>query len=259
MMETQSKASTSPFEGEMFLYSQPELLNAEEHGDLGLITPKEQYGFIRSVRAVPITVSEIPSAAKHYPVIFSGVDSPALLAILGIDDHNLFVDENGAWERNRYVPAYFRCHPFALASSEDEKLAVVIDRAASSVSDSPEIPFYNGSELSPAIKDRVDFCVTFTGHRRQTAAFCEKLKELDFLIPRQITRRNEESDEESMVAMFAGVDGEKLKQLDDKLVVELHANGMLPAIYAHLSSLENWNYLIYRNEAFLKTQKDSEN
>ena len=232
----------------MFLYSQPELLNPDDHGKLGLVTSADNYGFVRSVRAVPIAVSEISSAAKHYPVIFSDVDSPALLAILGIENRNLFVDEDGSWEPNRYVPAYFRSHPFALASSEDEQLAVVIDRAAPSVSDSPEIPFYEGRELSASIKDRVDFCVTFTGHRRQTTTFCERLKELGLLMRSQITRRQDDNSEGPRVAAFATVDGEKLKKLDDKLVLELHTNGMLPAIYAHISSLENWNYLIYRNE-----------
>lgn len=256
-METQSKTSNSPFEGEMFLYSQPELLNPRDHGDLGLVTTEDTYGFVRSVRAVPIAVSEIPSAAKHYPVIFSSVDNPALLAILGIDNHNLFVDQSGAWEQNRYVPAYFRCHPFALASSEDDQLAVVIDRDASCISNAPEIPFYEGKELSPGIKERVDFCVSFTGHRRQTAAFCEKLRELELLVPQQIARRKDDDAEESVVAMFAAVDGEKLKQLDDKLIAELNANGMLPAIYAHLSSLENWNYLIHRHEKLLQSNGEA--
>lgn len=241
----------------MFLYTQPELLNPGDHGKLGLVTPADSYGFVRSVRAVPIAVAEVSSAAKHYPVIFSSVDSPALLAIMGIENRNLFVGEDGSWEPNRYVPAYFRCHPFALASSDDEQLAVVIDRAASSVSDSPEVPFYEGGELTAAIKNRVDFCVTFTGNRRQTAAFCERLKELDLLMPSQITRRQDDGSEGPRVATFAAVDGEKLKKLDDKLVVELHANGMLPAIYAHLSSLENWNYLIYRNEEVLRRNEEA--
>jgi hypothetical protein len=258
-MDSQSTAKEDSFEGEMYLYAQPELLTPEDHGDLGLITPKDTYGFARSVRAIPIAASEISSAAKHYPVIFSSIDSPALLAVLGIQERNLFVDESGTWESNRYVPAYFRCYPFALASSEDKQLAVVIDRAASCVSDSPEIRFYEGKELSTAIKDSVDLCVTFTGHRRQTIAFCERLKELDLLVPRQITQRGKESPEESMVAAFAAVDGEKVKQLDDKLVAELNANGMLPAIYAHLSSLENWNYLINRNEVLLQSEQDPEN
>jgi hypothetical protein len=257
MMETQSKTSNSPFEGEMFLYSQPELLNPEDHGDLGLIAPDDQYGFVRSVKAIPIAVSEISSAAKHYPVIFSSVEDPALLAVLGIDNHNLFVDQTGSWEQNRYVPAYFRCHPFALASSEDEQLAVVIDRAASSISETPEIPFYEGKELSAGARERVEFCVTFTGHRRQATAFCERLKELELLVPQQVTRRRNDSSEETMLATFAAVDVEKLKRLDDKLVAELNANGMLQAIYAHLSSLENWTYLIHRHDRFLQADDES--
>ena len=256
-METQARESNSPFEGEMFLYSQPELLNPEDHGDLGLIAPDDQYGFVRSVKAIPIAVSEISSAAKHYPVIFSDVGNPALLAILGMDDHNLFVDPNGSWEPNRYVPAYFRCHPFALASSEDDQLAVVIDRAASCISESPEVPFYEGGELSGPVKERVEFCVTFTGHRRQAAAFCERLKELALLVPQQISRRGNDGSEEAVVATFAAVDVEKLKQLDDRLVAELNANGMLQAIYAHLSSLENWSYLIHRHDRFLQGNDES--
>ncbi len=232
----------------MYLYSQPELLTPENHGSLGLLRSEGPFGFAKAVRVIPIAVSETNSAEKHYPVVFSDNDEPAMLAVLGIEDINLFVDVNGNWEVNRYVPAYFRCHPFALASSADDRLAVVIDRASESISDKPDIPFYDGDKLSPQIQERVDFCVQFTAHRKQTQIFCDRIKELDLLVPQQITRRTKGETRERSLASFAAVDPEKLKELDADVVKELNDNGMLAAIHAHLSSMENWHYLIARHD-----------
>ena len=51
------------------------------------------------------------------------------LAVVGLQDEvNLFVDEGGAWAENTYVPAYLRTHPFALARTGGDRVALVLDR-----------------------------------------------------------------------------------------------------------------------------------
>ena len=91
------------------------------HGGLGFIPPKLRYGFCANVRAVPVLVSEIPAAIKDYPVIFTSQENPKPLAVVGlVDDINLFVDEEGNWERNRYIPGYVRRYPFGVASDDTD-------------------------------------------------------------------------------------------------------------------------------------------
>ena len=123
------------FEGNMFLYAQPQLLTVEDHGHLGLNTSGQTYDFVRSIRVVPLAAAELSSAQKHYPVIFSDLEKPTPLAVVGVlEDRNLFVDDNGNWDSAAYVPSYLRCYPFAMASRQDDQYAVVIDRAAPVIS-----------------------------------------------------------------------------------------------------------------------------
>ena len=113
---TAAGQDTAP-DGQKLFYRQPELLNHEAHGSLGLRMPERPFEFARKSRALPLTLSEIASAQKHFPIVFSDLDNPVPLAVVGtLDDVNLFIDEQGQWERETYIPAYVRCYPFALAA-----------------------------------------------------------------------------------------------------------------------------------------------
>ncbi|MHA7873161.1 MAG: SapC family protein, partial [Hyphococcus sp.] len=128
MSETQG---TPELTGKMFLFEKPELLSKEQYGDLGMTDPGKRFDFCSKVRAIPITVTEVPVASRDYPIIFLSKENPVLLAVVGlIDDVNLFVDENGAWETHRYIPGYARRYPFGLANQTGtDNMAIVIDTA----------------------------------------------------------------------------------------------------------------------------------
>ena len=118
--------SSQQFDGSMFLYNKPVLLTKEDHGDMGLSSPERLFDFVKDAKGLPIVASEIQSAQKHYPVVFSEFENPLLVSVVGIiDEKNLFVNDNGEWDKNSYVPSYARCHPFAFARRDDEEYAVV--------------------------------------------------------------------------------------------------------------------------------------
>ena len=68
------------------------------------------------------------------------------------------------------------------------------------------------------------------------------------MLPRQIARKKEQDEDELIVATFAAVDADKLQALDSNVVGKLNADGILAAAYHHLSSMENWQYLIARHD-----------
>ena len=127
MSETQESAPQ--LTGNMFLFERPELLTKEQHGNLGMTPPEKPFSFCSKVRAIPLTVSEIPSAMKNYPVVFASLEDPTPLAVVGlVDEANLFVGEDGKWQDMAYLPGYIRRYPFALANeAEGDRLATVID------------------------------------------------------------------------------------------------------------------------------------
>jgi hypothetical protein len=246
---TSAGQDTTPV-GQKLLYRQPELLNHQAHGSLGLRIPERPFEFARKSRALPITLSEIASAQKHFPIVFSDLENPVPLAVVGTrDDVNLFIDENGNWERETYIPAYIRCYPFALAARSNEEFAVVIDRAAESISDDPEQPFFGDDrKVTPQIQALIDFCRRYDAETKRTVQFGQRLKELGLLAGQQVTSKTQNG-EEVPVATYVAVDSEKLNNLDDVVVRELFGQGYLAGVFAHLFSLENWQVMIDRMAA----------
>ena len=250
-MTDQSKAAeeTTPV-GQKLFYKQPELLNYQSHGSLGLRVPERPFEFARRSRALPVTLSEIASAQKHFPIVFSDLETPVPLAVVGTrDDVNLFIDENGNWEREVYIPAYVRCYPFALAARSNDEFAVVIDRAAESISDEPEQPFFGyDKKVTPGVQALIDFVGRYDAETKRTVQFGQRLKELGLLAGQQVSRKGQNG-EELPVASYVAVDSEKLDALDDAVVKELFGEGYLAGIFAHLFSLENWQVIINRISA----------
>ncbi|MEJ2129626.1 MAG: SapC family protein [Woeseiaceae bacterium] len=230
----------------MFLYDKPALLTKEDHGDLGLSQPERPFDFVRGIKAAPIVSNEIQTAQKHYPIIFSGLEDPVMLAVLGvIESDNLFVDDAGKWEIGSYVPSYIRCHPLALAMRGEGEYAVIIDEASNAISENPEIPFFVGDDMNPDIQARLDLCGQFRMESERTLKFCQRVKELGLLNGQRVQQTQADGTEEK-VADYVTIDANKLKELDKDVLQELHQDGSLAAIYGQLFSLENWNRLIAR-------------
>jgi hypothetical protein len=246
-MNQSTAAAAGNLEGKMFLYSKPELLTVQDHGHLGLTASARPFDFVKSIRVVPIAAAEIASAQKNYPIIFTDLKKPALLAVVSVQDEvNLFVDENGKWDESAYLPAYIRCYPFALAPRPNDQYAVVIDRAASVITENAEQPFFDGTKLAAPIQASVDFCAQFTAHRPATKALCDKLVELDLLSGQQVTYKPDAGGEEQSLGSYIAVDLDKVRELDAGTLRQLHLDGTLSAIYAHRFSLENWFRLLER-------------
>jgi hypothetical protein len=246
-MNNESVPAEQTPDGKMMFYKQPELLNHQVHGALGLVKPERPFEFARKTRAVPVTVPEFQVAQKSFPIIFSELDNPMPLAVVGrADDINLFVDADGNWAPGVYIPAYVRRYPFALATRSEDQFVVVVDRAADSVSETPEQPFFDGEKLTPQTQSLIDFCGQYDAEIRATAHFGVRLRELGLLTGQQVSRKNPDGEDE-VIANYVAVDVDKLNKLEGDVLQELFKNGYLSAIFAHLFSLENWQRVLDRH------------
>lgn len=235
--------------GKMFLYQEPELLTPETHGSMGFTPPDRPFEFVREERVIPLTLTEFSSAQRHYPIIFSNIENPLPLAVLGmLDEKNLFVDENGQWDPMCWVPMYLRCYPFAFATEGQGRIAVVVDRAAASVSDSPQYPFFKGDKVSEHTEALMQLCAQYDAERQRTISYCQKLRELDLLTPLGASYRPDQDSEPEPLAEYIGINIEKVDALPESDVYELHKSGYLSAIYLQHYSIENWRHLMARRE-----------
>lgn len=234
--------------GKMFLFERPELLNIEQHRELGLDPAKKPFAFCSAVRAVPLTISEIPEAGKFYPIVFHSVEEPMPVAILGlVSDVNLFVDDNGNWESNAYIPGYLRRYPFALASETgSDRMALVFDAAYEGVSKDASRKLFNENQLSEFSKLAMEFSRNYEGDRRLTDQALKSLKKFNIIQPQTAQFTPGGATDAVSFAQYFGVDEKKLNELSDEQFLELRRTNLLPILYAQLMSMANWRHLISR-------------
>jgi hypothetical protein len=250
MTESNTSNEKVSISGKMFLYEQPELLSTEVHGTMGFTPAQRPFDFARHVRAVPLTMIEFGSAQRNYPIIFSNLDNPIPLAMVGLlEDVNLFVRDDGHWEEYAYVPTYLRCHPFTFAKDPGGQMALVVDRSAASVSETPEYPFFDGEQPSQHTSALIELCQQYEIQRQRTAEFCKKLVELDLLATMRASHTPPGGAGEEPLVDYVAIDAQKLDQLPAATIYELHQAGFLSAAYLHLYSLENWRNLVARRAA----------
>ena len=254
-----SETQTGPqLTGKMFLFERPELLTKEQHGGLGLVPPEKRYQFCANVRAVPITVGEVPAAMKDYPIVFMSQEQPALLAVTGlIDDVNLYVDENGDWEENRYVPGYVRRHPFGLATETGgERMAVVLDAGFDGVTNGGDQALFENGEPTPVTQSAIEFCKTYERDRVLTEEFTKRVGEYDLLRPQTAQYTPQGATEPVNFAQYVGMDEQRFADLTDEQIIEMRKSGMLPIIHALFMSLGNWRVLLQRRAKRFNLSED---
>lgn len=102
---------------EVLFYERPVPLNRTQHKDLRL-KGIPSLRFAAGVHSVPLTGVEFPAAARDLPILFAGssMEEAGPMALLGLrQNENLFIDADGQWAANTYVPAFVRRYPFVLA------------------------------------------------------------------------------------------------------------------------------------------------
>lgn len=252
MRVTKTVDSSEKETAAMFLYEQPELLTVEQHSGLGLTPSDTPYAFTSKARAIPVTLPEFASAQRSYPIVFTNIDNPFPVAVVGVlEDDNLFV-ENGVWDQKCYVPAYLRCHPFSFAGEREGRIAAIIDRKAATVTADATYPFFVDGKLAAETESMMRFCAQYEAERKRTIDFCAQLRDLGLLSTQRAMHKADGSDEEKTLANYVSVDAQKLAELSDEAVLGLHRSGRLASAYLQAYSMENWQPLMLRRDLRLR-------
>lgn len=236
----------------MFLFTKPALLTREAHGAMGVRRPERPFGYAEKVRAVPLTISEIPAASRDYPVIFSESTTPLPMAVVGIvEDQNLFVDDEGNWEANAYIPGYLRRYPFALANdkqagADNPRMAMIVDEAYDGIVEGGELPFFENGEPSEAMKQAMDYCQNYERDRLMTLQFAEQMQKYEVLAEQVAQFTPDGAPEPKPFAKYVGTEEKRLQEMADDKFLEIRKNNILPILYAQLMSMGNWRMLMER-------------
>ena len=95
------------------------------------------------------------------------------------------------------------------------------------------------------LKNVLEFLRSYQLSFQATTEFCRKIQELDILTDMQ-ANVTFATGETNRLTGFQGVDREKLRELSDDSVLELHKSGGLDALHAHLLSMQNFRLIADR-------------
>lgn len=238
------------------LFAEPIALDRVKHAKSRLKTQGVRVGRIAGMNALFVAAVEFIDVSREYPIVFveagQGADGQrevAPMAVLGLSQgENLMHGPDGRWDA-RYLPALLRGYPLGMALTNDNTYVVVIDAQADALSDTEgERIFDDAGAPTPMIEERRKFLEQLESEAQRTRAFGRVLVELDLL---QTMRFDATLPDGSKLTVdgFLAVDEKKFSDLPDAKVVELHRNGVLALIQAHLSSLALMRALVERRLA----------
>ena len=245
---------------EVLFYERPVPLNRETHKNLRL-KGVSNAKFAMNVHSVPITGAEFGVAARDLLIVFAGPDAAnsGPVALLGLrENENLYVDAEGQWAPNIYVPAFVRRYPFVLAEKPanvvGDDFTVFLDEHYEGFNTTEgERLFKEDGTDTEMLANAVGFLSEFQQNVARTKWFVEQLSKHDLLEPRNIRLQKDGKDGAegrsiNLNGLFV-VNENKLRTLDEKTALEFAREGMFGWIYAHILSLTNIDRLTHRLDA----------
>jgi hypothetical protein len=242
---------------EVLFYERPVPLNRTEHKDLHLkAVPNAK--FAMNAHSVPLTGAEFGIAARDLLIVFAGNDiaDAGPVALLGLRlNENLYIDADGKWAANTYVPAFVRRYPFILAEKpagqEGDDFTVFLDEHYEGFNATEgERLFKEDGTDTEMLTNAVGFLGEFQQNVTRTKNFMKMLNTHGLLEPRNVRLQKDAKDgQEGKAINLNGlfvVNEDKLRALDEKTTHELMREGALGWIYAHLLSLANIDRLAFR-------------
>lgn len=241
--ETGSEANQLPL-----FFKQPHVLQSDRHKKAGVRQDKGM-GFAKKTNSIIVTTAEFVEAAKYYPIVFTTGDVVTPAVMVGLEQDNYYVDAKGAWKEGIYIPAYARQYPFVFVEvPNSDQLTLCIDEGADAYTDNAKEEnttklFEKDGKPTAFTNSALEFCSAVQQQHVFTQGFCKTLKDLDLLAPQEMEAKLE-SGTVIRMAGFQCIDQEKLRNLPEAKISELHKNGFLPLCYFAVLSMTNWPRLL---------------
>ena len=225
-------------------YKQPEALTSERHGSLRF-NSDVGFGFAHKTHVIPLNTAEMAAAARYYPIVFIGDDTPVPVAVVGLrKDENLFVDADGKWKADTYIPSYVRRYPFVFVTDNDQsQFSLCIDRSAPHLAGKDGVALFEGDEATEVTKNALEFCRLYQGEVQGSQVVSHAIADENLLVLNH-ANINLDSGEQLSVTDFKVVDETRFNDLSDKKFINLRKVGAISAIYCHLISSGNWANLV---------------
>jgi len=179
-----------------------------------------------------------------------GSQSFAPVAVLGLTSgENLFYD-NGSWISGVYIPAYARRYPFCMAKVnlnrvEQKDRLICIEKTY--IDEHGEQMFDPQGQPNAKWKDLERLLGEYEADLERSREMCSILSDYGLFEPftMQASLRDDAAKPMQVTGMFRVVE-KNLENLNAAQLKNLMRKGILPRIYIHLLSLENFGRLLDR-------------
>jgi hypothetical protein len=224
------------------------LLNSEAHRKLRVqAQPAPELG--DNQRFVQVVVSEFPSVALYYPILFSKDSETGQFycgAMLGFDvGENLYLDAHRS--ESLYRPLNLRRGPFYAAG---DNLAIDLDNPRVSTAGEQAL-FGDSGEPSAYLQSVMDVMQELKPGIEQTKVFIDTLMGLKLIKAVTIKTQFDDGTQREVTGLYT-VDPEALIGLNDACALDLFRRGYLQPIYLQRASLEHLSALTRKkNRKFL--------
>jgi hypothetical protein len=232
---------------EMLFYERPVPLSNQKHADWRLKLSEKRFEFAKSINSVVLAGIEFVEASKDYPIVFAEAGEQLVpVALLGLrDTGNIYVDAEGNWLEDHYVPAFVRRYPFVLGEGPGPEPMVCIDEAYSGFgTEAGDLLFEDGA-AQPVLTQAMKFLGEFQRQFERTKGFVSVLQSEALLTQVSATIQDEAEHKTHLQGLLV-VDEKRLLALSDEQALKLLRSGELSWIYAHLMSISNLKRLTGR-------------
>ena len=228
-------------------------LAKDKHAKLRVIESGD-YTRFQNQNLIPIVARDFFTLSVEFPLVFvrnQETEEFMPVAIMGLrEGQNLYCQQNPY--PAQVIPLGFGNAPFAIAAADQqrEQFVVMIDEDSSLLSESEGEPLFGeDGEKTEYMESRVEGLVQAAQQREQTIQITKLLQEKDMLTTHQVQLQHRPDGQRYSIEGIYTVNEEKLNELSDEDFLELRKLGLIPLIYAHLTSLQQLRRISERQYA----------
>ena len=217
--------------------------------------------FVQRGNAIPISLSEFRPVAHEYPIVFTSGDNGktyAAVAVLGMAAGENLYCADGAWARDKYLPAYARRYPFCMARvtvnkvEQKDRLICVeksyLDEGGAAMFDAQGNPQGRWKDIERLLTE-------YEADLERSREMCAILADYGLLEPFTMQATLDTGGGAMQITGMHRVAEKNLESLNAAQLGNLMRKGLLARIYAHLLSLDNFKHLLARKAARGVTQQ----
>ena len=220
----------------------PVALQNDKHRKLK-ITESGDYARYKEQHLIPIISQDFFTLCSEFPVVFvkdNTGEKFVPVAIMGLKAGQNLYCQTEEW-KSHVVPVRFNNAPFSIVriDADSDQLAVLIDEDSPMLSETEGTPlFKEDGERSEYLEQKMEFLINTAEQTVQTENICKLFQEKDLLVTQQLQLQHRQDMPQYNIDGVYTVDEQKLNALSDEDFLDLRKKGVIPLIYAHLSSLQ---------------------